>query len=539
MLQNQSDIQYLLKEGGTLNEFGIRVIGIVENASQLPDPATYTGEFGDAYAVGTASPYTFYIYTRQVSGQTGKFWFNIGLFPAPSTVPGPIGPQGIQGPQGTRGSTWQSQSGAPTTTNNNPNDQALDTVTGNVYQFVNGQWQYVGNIRGPQGIQGIQGIQGPQGIQGQTGPAGPAGPQGQFIQIADVLTSTDELPAPDTVPRTYAYVIPVNGANHVFAIVGTDTLVWQDIGGFGGGTQVIVGSNRPTEIDLSTVPRSYRYIDIIGDNITVMTFPPQMIISNARLGIVDFNGQPTALDVSSIYLALCSPVDGSIEWVKREGMGRAAMTPRISDTYTQAIDAKIAAAARKYITINAPSTSTSGQLTEEQLTTLQSDTQAYIQFNNEYYYPMDIQHTAGYLSYSHTGADDSQNITVKVLTVTINTRGWSIKSQRVISNPKLYCHYLTLSGNDGKTCFSLLQSTATPFTFATLKYYLLTQVFEDINLNLSTVYGNSIAGNNIGVNGRFTAITSSYFRITFTKNDKTEFTGDFTNVTDEVVTILS
>ena len=102
--QNQSDIKYILEEEGVLNQFGIKVIGQVSSSSELPDPNTYIGEYGDAYAVGTVTPYELYIYTRQFSGNEGPIWFNIGRFPVPGPT-GPTGPQGIQGIQGIQGST--------------------------------------------------------------------------------------------------------------------------------------------------------------------------------------------------------------------------------------------------------------------------------------------------------------------------------------------------------------------------------------------------------------------------------------------------
>ena len=62
--KNMDDIQYILEEEGVLNEFGIKIVGQITPSSPLPDPDTYQGEYGDAYAVGTAAPYTIYIYTR-------------------------------------------------------------------------------------------------------------------------------------------------------------------------------------------------------------------------------------------------------------------------------------------------------------------------------------------------------------------------------------------------------------------------------------------------------------------------------------------
>lgn len=254
VLKNQEDIKYILEEQGVLNQFGIKVVGQVDNASQLPPVDTYDGEYGDAFAVGTSEPYTLYIWTRAFSGQANPFWFNIGVFPAPSTVPGPVGPQGPVGQTGQRGSQWQSNNEEPEVTGSNLQwDQALDTSTGDVYQFDGSQWNLIGNIRGPQGIQGIQGQTGPEGPQGVRGPVGPQGPQGQFIQVVGELTSTDLLPDPTTVPRSSAYLIPVDGTNHIYLISGTDTLTWIDAGAFGGGAQIRASGNIVTELDATYI----------------------------------------------------------------------------------------------------------------------------------------------------------------------------------------------------------------------------------------------------------------------------------------------
>ena len=182
--KNMDDIKYMLEEEGVLNEFGIKVVGQITSDNQLPDPATYTGEYGDAYAVGTAVPYTLYIYTRANGAHPNAYWFNIGQFPLPGPT-GPAGPQGPKGDTGTRGNTWTSGTGNPTSTSGYiANDKYLNTTNGTVFNFDGSTWQNVGNIRGPQGIQGPKGEkgdtgeQGPQGIQGPIGLTGPEGPQG-------------------------------------------------------------------------------------------------------------------------------------------------------------------------------------------------------------------------------------------------------------------------------------------------------------------------------------------------------------------------
>ena len=69
------------------NLLGIRVIGAID-ALPIPD-GDY--EYGDAYMVGTSTPYDMYIYTRPDGAvHTEGYWFPIGKFP----MPGPQGPKG-------------------------------------------------------------------------------------------------------------------------------------------------------------------------------------------------------------------------------------------------------------------------------------------------------------------------------------------------------------------------------------------------------------------------------------------------------------
>ena len=69
------------------NLLGIRVIGAID-ALPIPE-GTY--EYGDAYMVGTETPYDMYIYTRPDGNvHTEGYWFPIGKFP----MPGPKGDKG-------------------------------------------------------------------------------------------------------------------------------------------------------------------------------------------------------------------------------------------------------------------------------------------------------------------------------------------------------------------------------------------------------------------------------------------------------------
>ena len=194
--KNKSDILYMLEEEGTLNQFGIRVVGQEQTADALPAPTEYTGDFGDAYAIGATSPYTLYIYTRANGTHPTNYWFNIGQFP----MPGPAGSDGATGPRGPQGP------------------------------------------KGDQGIQGPQGKQGPQGIQGPTGPQGPQGLQGvpgpkgdpgQSFQIVGILDSASALPTPTEETRNQAYLVPdatEPGTYDLYVITGTTSLVWENAG---------------------------------------------------------------------------------------------------------------------------------------------------------------------------------------------------------------------------------------------------------------------------------------------------------------------
>lgn len=456
VLQNQEDIKYLLAEGGTLNEFGIKVVGAAPTSAGLPDPATYTGEFGDAYAIGTEPPYTFYIFTRQISGQTGKFWFNIGQFPMPSTVPGPIGPQGIQGVQGTRGSIWRSQTGAPVTEYANDYDQALNTLTGDVYQYVHGfGWQITGNIRGPQGIQGVQGPEGPQGVQGPEGPAGPEGPQGQMITIIGELQSIDQLPDPSTVPRYYAYLIPIQNTNHIYLIVGTDELTWTDAGSFGGGSDIIIDGVDQSQVDMSTV---IKYINTIGYLNTPTSSPFRAQRSNSWSISYYANIYYSTLNSKSknYGVTIDLPFQDSSDIVA--DTSTQAIRFKISDTYTNALKLYVDNQAIEFIEINAPSTSTNGQLSEEQLSKLQSYKQYPIMFNNEIYYNNDVQTSAGYLVYTHTGEDINHKFFIKCITITISTRGWVLTTNQIPQ--QTYRHNIMLSASGPYyTCYVVTDLT--------------------------------------------------------------------------------
>ena len=194
VLKNKNDIENSLQLKNLLTDFGIRIIGQVESAYQIPSVSDYkennpNWNYGDAYTVGTESPYDLYILTRANNNNPQDFWFDIGEFP----LRGPVGPQGPQGPQGEKG-----EKGDP-------------------------------GIQGERGLQGTPGLRGEIGPQGPQGPAGPQGPQGlpgQVYKVIDILDNTGQLPQPTESIRDNAYII--NGC--IYIIMGSGVLEWVNVG---------------------------------------------------------------------------------------------------------------------------------------------------------------------------------------------------------------------------------------------------------------------------------------------------------------------
>ena len=110
VLKNMCDIQDIEQGATVLAAFGIKVVGQVNQASDLPAPASYTGNLGDAFLVGTQAPYDYYIYSKAYDGQEQPAFYNLGQFPKP----GPKGDTGNAAGFGTVSATATSVVGQPT-----------------------------------------------------------------------------------------------------------------------------------------------------------------------------------------------------------------------------------------------------------------------------------------------------------------------------------------------------------------------------------------------------------------------------------------
>lgn len=276
----EEQVQYLtsyhdVNQG--LAQWGIRVVGTVASANDLPDPSHYAGEYGDTYAVGTSAPYDFYIWTRSPIAGGLPYWFDFGEI----GIKGDQGPRGPQGPAGTPGHSTHFYASNSIQDANffEVGDLFLTTgdPVGSIYKVVgnseNKSWSYIGNIRGPQGIQGPIGPKGEDGKNGEQGPPGPQGDVGGFINIWGILSNSGQLPSPASLNNlTVAYLVEHTGGTDqandhydLYIQVGetSDTAIWENAGPFNAATLITqngVGLNvwdADTKLDKDTSTTTY------------------------------------------------------------------------------------------------------------------------------------------------------------------------------------------------------------------------------------------------------------------------------------------
>lgn len=319
--KNKEDIARHYEIDRVLANLGIKIVGVKQTPEELPDPATYPGTYGDAYAVGDTDAviagtgyYTYYVFSRPDldAAQPNDHWLNIGRI----SLVGPQGPQGIQGvpgPKGDDGSKWYSGESLPEISPSMKDGyQALITANGDVYQLStapNGtrSWRITGNILGPQGIQGERGPRGEQGPQGERGPQGPTGDVGGFINIWGILPQASQLPDPATLANlSVAYLVGAASPYDLYVQIGETAAeaIWTNTGPFNAATLVTVEGLGQNVWDADTKL----------DKITTPTFEPitgaDNISGNAINGVVYFlkyNGTNMTAPVASQGLPYTIP----------------------------------------------------------------------------------------------------------------------------------------------------------------------------------------------------------------------------------------
>lgn len=228
MLKNANDIEEFKEASAILQEFGIKIVGEVSTVDQLPDATTYLGSYGDAYIVGIASPFDYYILTRPNESITTNHWFNIGQFPL-------AGPQGEKGEKGDTGATgqasrWYFGTSGPEGVVANPIDGDMFLRSdGFVFYYVEKfqAWHTMGNIKGPTGATGPQGVKGDKGEKGEKGDTGATGPAGAF-DIKGLVSDASQLPEVALMDKGDAYFVGTTESSVLYAVGGDDDVsTWR------------------------------------------------------------------------------------------------------------------------------------------------------------------------------------------------------------------------------------------------------------------------------------------------------------------------
>lgn len=389
--KNTQDIQDFKDGNQTIAEFGITVLGVVENASQIPAQGQ---NYGDAYLVGYSAPYDMRVWTRDVANNTAK-WVDLGQFPL-------AGPKGDKGPIG---SIITDGKGVPASIPSSVNDYYIDRDTGYWYTVRKTSsgalvWEASFSLKGEKGERGergLQGLKGDKGDKGDTGPIGPTGAKGDkgdtgssFTIVAKVA-SPDNLPDPTTVKSYQAYLVgnDTDGWD-TYVVVGG---VWTNLGK----VQGVEGPMGPAGVGINNLSD----LDLTFGNVTVTydTSNGLTINSTARFTYPGANHDATAkLNVPII------PGSGiSINKNGNQVLIKADM-PVVEIT---------------------PNTATSGTLTALQFAILSSK-EAVILLNGEYYYLNDKEHDSGYLVYSHSGLEGGTTPKIKNIKIDKSNYAWTL-----------------------------------------------------------------------------------------------------------------
>ena len=499
VLWNKDTILDFLNGEKTIAEFGITVLGILPDISYLPA----SGEnYGDAYLIGTKTPYDMRVWTRNVADSTAS-WVDLGAFPL----------AGPKGERGAIGSTISFGYGDPTSVPTRDQDYYINTATG--YWFVSDRnsegsysWYKQFSLKGEKGDRGEQGKigpvgpQGPQGVKGPQGPVGPQGPKGDdgiAYHLIGLYDKESDLPAPteEMWARGDAAAIKATPANLLYMIVKQNTqYLWTNMGPIGGtgpkgdpgdgfGTLNTVTTQSVTQLAYNEdgMRVDAQMQATLNDNTTYDFDASYKVPIKPGDGIIiDKNaagdGVEVKVDPNKKYLSIDDISSGipyknadTNEWygmsygsesvpyslVQRDANGNF-IANRIAVSTPSALNQ----CARIYevgevVSITAAAGVTSGTLTTPQLQAVNRyicsfngayDNNTWILFNKERYYPMSYEHQQGYRTYANVEYEN-EDFTVKAITVTLSTGAWELNT--IMVPPKLYMHNVAFSVLGGGT----------------------------------------------------------------------------------------
>ena len=526
VLKNKVDIQNLQTSEKVLATFGIKVIGTAANSSAIPTVAVYKAnnpdwEYGDAYAVGTASPYEFYILTRADETHTEDYWFNLGVIKGPKGDPGADGANGADGKDGVSPTI-----AVGTVTTGNPGTPVSVTNAGTATNVVL-------NFRIPKGATGDKGA---KGDKGDTGFA---------VNIASELNNINELPTASASYANIGYVIKdADGDSNLYVCMtnaSTGAWYWNNVGkiafsadyvsqneynqdkltdipvtlydggtgnttinlkngngsligtGFGFGTingsDILVNSNN-VEGNLELVQvidmSNYTFAEITNHS-TEMFAAMKNFLNTNKVRAVGVN--PVYSSASKMIAATLLLKDGqfrlsgideggtelvSFYFVDHKLLDEQTVQERdvnVDVTYSNGVPTAIDSLTKSstegllgYSIILTPDNATQGTLTQEQVDKLIFNPNTRLELNKELYYLNNNQHTPGVLVYTHNGYENQMEIR-KYITVTISTRGWAMVEESG-GGSDLYMHEVGVTDGEWKLQLAFLSTSSTKLSIA-------------------------------------------------------------------------
>ena len=261
------------------------------------------------------------------------------------------------------------------------------------------------------------------GPQGETGPQGPKGETGRGNSWS---VSTND-PA-STENR-------INGDQHLNSITGAvfslTNGVWANTGNIRGpqGAQGIQGIQGPVGPIGPQGPKGDTgdvggFINIAGIVETVDQLPTPESLGNLTIAYLVGTASPYTL-----YIQVGSTSAAAI-W-QNMGALNVATYVTVDGVYQNVLEMNTYQSKIRLVQL----TGTSGTLTTAQLNLLRADNNNYIICDNELYYLNDTMTSQGYLVYTHTGADASNNINIKTLAILLSNNIWSIQVVPIQKKP--------------------------------------------------------------------------------------------------------
>lgn len=227
----QEQVEYTTEAINNLKnlDVNIKILGKVENKEDLPSATTLN--VGDCYAVSEDNPLEPLIYcVGSIKGtQSTNYWFMLGKLVGEKGEKGDAGPAGAQGIRGTLIFTGE---GYPSGEIGINEDLYINTLNGDLLKKLDGMWNPIENLTGPQG---------------------PIGPAASVVEITGILPTEEQLPPPaeklaylvggtDTGYDLYITIMPTAGQYEWKNIGRFNDLVGRD----GESSIILNGANTPT-----------------------------------------------------------------------------------------------------------------------------------------------------------------------------------------------------------------------------------------------------------------------------------------------------